>query len=60
MHLSADSAAIDAATAEFAFVQVDQDGQPREGKKDIGADEFSTAPVVARPLTPADVGPASK
>jgi hypothetical protein len=60
MHLSAGSAAIDAAAGDFAFATVDQDGQPREGRQDIGADEFSTAPVIARPLVAADVGPASK
>lgn len=58
-HLQAGSAAIDAAAGDFAFAGVDQDGQPREGKRDIGADEHSTAPVIARLLTPADVGPAS-
>lgn len=60
LHLAAGSPAIDAATGGFAFVAFDQDGQPREGKLDIGADEFSTAPAIARPLIPADVGPASK
>jgi poly(beta-D-mannuronate) lyase len=60
LHLSAGSPAIDAGDGDFAFVTVDQDGQPRSGKLDIGADESSTAPVIARPLTPADVGPGSK
>lgn len=59
-HLSPGSPAIDSAEGDFAFVTVDQDGQPRAGKKDKGADEYSAAPAVARPLTPADVGPASK
>jgi poly(beta-D-mannuronate) lyase len=59
-HLSPGSAAIDAGMGEFAFVAVDQDGQPRSGKLDIGADELSSAPAKARPLTPADVGPASR
>ena len=59
-HLSAGSPAIDAAAGDFAFVAFDQDGQPRDGKRDVGADEFSTAPVTAQPLTPADVGPAGK
>jgi hypothetical protein len=49
-----------AASGDFAFVALEQDGQPRSGKKDRGADEFSTAPVVANLLTPADVGPESK
>jgi poly(beta-D-mannuronate) lyase len=55
-----DSAAFDAASDAYSFVAVDQDGQPREGKKEIGADEFSSAPVIARILTPADVGPLSQ
>lgn len=60
LRLAAGSPAIEAAAGDFAFAAFDQDGQPREGKRDIGADEFSMAPVVARPLTPADVGPASQ
>ena len=60
MRLQAGSPAIDSATGDFPFVAVDQDGQPRSGKKDRGADEFSTAPILARLLTPAEVGPASK
>ena len=51
---------IDAAKGEHPFVSADIDGQAREGAKDIGADEFSSAPVVARLLTAADVGPLSK
>lgn len=60
LRLSAGSPAIDAATGGFAFATFDQDGQPRAGKPDVGADEFSSAPVQARPLTPEDVGPASR
>jgi poly(beta-D-mannuronate) lyase len=56
----AGSPAIDAAQGDFPAVAVDFEGQPREGAKDIGADEISTAPVVARLLTPADVGPMAK
>ena len=51
------SPAIAAAVGEFPFVKVDLDGQPRPEKKSKGADEISEAPVVARVLTPADVGP---
>ncbi len=54
------SAAIDSAVGEFSAVAVDLDGQPRTGKKDRGADEVSAAPVIARLLTPADVGPLAK
>jgi poly(beta-D-mannuronate) lyase len=59
-HLQAKSPAIDAAAGDFAFANVDMDGQPRTGKKDIGADELSDAPIKARPLTAADVGPAAQ
>ncbi len=54
------SPAIDAAKGDFTAVAVDFEGQTREGAKDIGADEFSAAPVVAKLLTPADVGPQAK
>ncbi len=42
----------------FSYVTDDMDGQPRTGT-DVGADEFSSAQVVRRPLTPSDVGPAA-
>jgi poly(beta-D-mannuronate) lyase len=35
----------------------DVDGQKREGKPDLGADEYSTTPVLRGPLTQTDVGP---
>jgi hypothetical protein len=41
------------------FVSADMDGQPRDAKRDIGADEFSTAPVLARILSTNEVGPFS-
>jgi poly(beta-D-mannuronate) lyase len=53
----ANSPAMGAAAGEFTFVSNDIDGQPRGGKKDVGCDQVSTAPVLRRPLTPADVGP---
>ena len=40
-------------------VVLDLDWQPRMGTKDVGADEYSTAPILRRPLQPADVGPAA-
>jgi poly(beta-D-mannuronate) lyase len=58
--LQQDSPAIDSAVGDYAFASSDQDGQPRSGKKDRGADEFSSERIVARPLTPSDVGPASQ
>ena len=48
--------AIDAGGEAFPFVMDDLDGQPRS-QPDVGADEWSTAPVLRRPLTRADVGP---
>ena len=36
---------------------VDMDGQPRTGKLDVGADEFSTATILRLPLDQGDVGP---
>ncbi|HUR57244.1 MAG TPA: polysaccharide lyase 6 family protein [Opitutaceae bacterium] len=59
-HLQAGSAAIDSAVGDFPAATHDQDGQPRAGKKDQGADEFSTAPATARILTVQDVGPDAK
>jgi poly(beta-D-mannuronate) lyase len=41
----------------FEFVNVDQDGQPRDAAPDVGADEISRAPIRARLLTTNDVGP---
>jgi poly(beta-D-mannuronate) lyase len=56
----AGSPAIDTATGSFPLVTVDLDGQPRTAPLDKGADEISTAPVIARVLAPADVGPGVK
>jgi poly(beta-D-mannuronate) lyase len=60
MRPSATSPAIGAATGDFPGANVDMDGQPRPAKKSIGADEPGDAPIVARLLTPADVGPAAR
>lgn len=54
------SPVIAAALGAFEMVTVDQDGQPRPAAKSQGADEVSTAPVVARMLSPGDVGPGAK
>lgn len=57
-HLQAGSPAIDSAVGKYPAVAFDLDGQPRAEPKDKGADEFLPGkPVVARPLTPDDVGP---
>ncbi|MET7277323.1 polysaccharide lyase 6 family protein [Kribbella sp. NPDC005582] len=58
--LGAGSPAINAASRTYPTVSHDVDGHVRSGRADIGADEYSTAPPVRRPLTPADVGPASR
>ncbi|PTX91003.1 polysaccharide lyase 6 family protein [Opitutus sp. ER46] len=60
LRLRAGSVAIDAAVGVAGAVTTDFDGQSRGEKKDVGADEFSNAPVTQRPLTRADVGTAWK
>ena len=51
----AGSPAIDGAAVNAALVD-DMDGQARIGLYDIGADEFSVAQIVRKPLTSDDVG----
>jgi hypothetical protein len=51
------SPAIDAAVGELSFVKTDVDGQQRGSRKDVGADEFSSAKIKNRPLYGKDVGP---
>ena len=67
-HIQSGSPAINAGRAafdaygvlvSFASMTNDMDGQPRDATLDIGADEFSTAPILARILTTNDVGPYS-
>lgn len=55
--LSAGSQAIGRATLLGTTVADDIDGHPRGSARDVGADEYSTAAPVRRPLTTADVGP---
>ena len=55
-HLQSDSPAINSATGSYPAVTVDMDGQPRTSPFDIGADEVSTAPVIAHILSAAEVG----
>jgi hypothetical protein len=47
-HLQAGSPAIGRATRAYPLVAVDMDGQPRTSALDAGADQFSSAPVIAR------------
>ena len=49
------SPAIDSAGGDFPAVVFDQDGQPRRGPKDKGADEYSDYPESAEFLTPDDI-----
>jgi hypothetical protein len=58
-HLSSGSPAIDTGVGTFSEVTLDLDAQARSGAKDVGADEFSSAPINNRPLTTADVGPSA-
>jgi poly(beta-D-mannuronate) lyase len=55
-HLQAGSPAIGAGVSSFPFVRDDMDGQPRTASLDTGADEFSSAPILAKMLTTSDVG----
>jgi poly(beta-D-mannuronate) lyase len=68
LHLASNSPAINAGHAAHDFYSgliactsfpVDMDGQARDASPDIGADEFSAAPIIARILTTNDVGPFS-
>jgi hypothetical protein len=56
-HLQAGSPAIDEATGPSPAPALDMDGQPRGADPDVGADEVSGAPVVARFLDESEVGP---
>ena len=55
-HLQKNSPAIDAGKGNYSTVMVDMDGQFRKSPLDVGADEFSTTAVIARILSPVDVG----
>jgi poly(beta-D-mannuronate) lyase len=55
--LSLKSPAINAAIGSYGEVVFDIDGAKRAGRKDVGADEFSDAAFINRPLTTEGVGP---
>ncbi|WP_197530751.1 polysaccharide lyase 6 family protein [Bythopirellula polymerisocia] len=56
--LSSTSPAINSGTGSYGgLIANDMDGQARIGIFDIGADEFSMAQIVRKPLAAADVGP---
>jgi len=56
-HLLSNSPAISASESTYTTVVRDMDGQLRDVQKDVGADEYSSAPYTLKPLTPNDVGP---
>lgn len=56
-HISSASPAVDAALGTYDFVISDMDGQLRDIKKDIGADEYSLAGRTIVPMKLSDVGP---
>ena len=53
-----DAAVRGAAEVESANIKTDIDGQPRDGKFDVGCDQVSDTPITNRPLKATDVGPA--
>ena len=55
-HLQKGGPAIDASKGIYSTVTTDMDGQLRKSPLDVGADEFSTTAVIARILSPVDVG----
>jgi len=57
--IGAGSPAVDTGTGRHPSITDDVDGQSRTGVADVGADEWSTAPVTRGPLDAGDVGPAA-
>jgi parallel beta-helix repeat protein len=55
--ISASSPAVDAAAGSYDVAALDIDGQVRDARKDVGADEYSSGQRLSRPLVAADVGP---
>ena len=56
-HLSSTSPAINAALGTYDTLLVEMDGQVRDTKIDIGADEYSTAAALIVPMTATTTGP---
>ena len=54
---SANSPTIDQASNRYDFITNDIEGQQRSGMFDVGADEFSSDPIIFKPLTESEVGP---
>jgi hypothetical protein len=59
-HIGNGSPVIGKSTGTYPFVKTDMDGQPRTGKADTGADQFSSAKINNTILTTVDVGPNAK
>lgn len=55
--ISEQSPAIGSAIGNYNYVQHDIDGQQRKALKDVGCDQYSTEPIIYKPLKSADVGP---
>jgi len=55
-HLQPGSPAIGAAIGSYPFVTIDIDGQKRNGKLDVGADQVTHGKITNRILSPQDVG----
>lgn len=53
------SPAVNSAVGSYPFVQTDMDGQIRTAIFDAGADEYSTEPIVRRPVRKDEVGPSA-
>jgi hypothetical protein len=51
-----ESPARDAAVGSFPEIKTDIDGQPRDSKPDVGADEYSAFPIIHHPLIADNVG----
>ncbi|MFD6177976.1 MULTISPECIES: polysaccharide lyase 6 family protein [unclassified Isoptericola] len=51
--------AMNTAVGSYPFLTEDMDGQPRDMRPDVGADEVSFAPVTRTPLERSDVGPSA-
>ena len=58
-HLQNGSSAIGKAVGQYSYVTNDIDGQLRNSKQDIGADQFETGKISNHILTTAEVGPES-
>jgi poly(beta-D-mannuronate) lyase len=55
--ISENSPAIGNAVGNYKYVTHDMDGQQRKTSKDIGCDQYSTDPVIYKPLKATDIGP---